>query len=73
MTMYEQKPSKIEDQALTVYHFWLCRDLNAEHEVAFDRHLLGLFEELKKYLPSAFDEAHVDAMNRRSKVKEKQP
>lgn len=71
MTLYEQKPSKIEEQALTVYHFWICRDLNPEHEETFERHLLGLFEELKECLPSATEEALEDAMNRRSRFEEK--
>ncbi len=56
--------NKIEDQALTVYHFWYCKMHHPRYSDAFNKHLLGLFELLKEHLPEQADEALGDAVAR---------
>lgn len=52
----------IEDQALTVYYLWLCKMSGREghYDEEFDRHLVGLFELLKRHLPDEASEAFED-------------
>lgn len=68
----ERKPTKIEDQALTVYHFWYVWTGSPRPDLRerFDGYLLGLFDLLKQELPEAAEEARQDAVDRLKRIQE---
>jgi len=51
--------SEVEEQALTVYHFWWCKmsSRGTRYDEQFGQHLMGLFDSLKSRLPSQASEA----------------
>lgn len=55
--------TEIEDQAMTVYFFWLCSMSRpgGHYDQLFSRHLMGLFDLLKTHWPKETTAAFEDA------------